>query len=211
MHSTRVTLTIASTRFTEPSDKLLAACKEEDIDTIKAEVAALKKKTAVLDPVDLRNVWQVAYVDSLATLEALGTGKPQVAGRRVEDAFLVIRKRGLELRQVVRRTGPYPNEMQTLTGVWKVTGVRKMRISWLAFEQTGSNQALEGEKVFNATVAYVDTQVMVLEIEGGTIVLEEIEDMDAKLRDWRILDDPKNVLDEGFNPFQAIGNLFKAK
>jgi hypothetical protein len=195
-----------------PSDALLQACKAQDKPKMEAEMLRLATEGSppYTTRKDLCRTWQLTCTETDGALVALGSGRPLDAGLSVMDAFLVIQKDTVEWRQVVRRFGPWPNELYVFKGDWKFRPPDDLRLNWTRFEIANANRGKDGLRKFAVQVAYVDAKALLLRLPQGLLAFEATDTMEDQLTMLRVRQ-PGGAEPSQGNPLSNVLNLFRLR
>ncbi|CAM9891006.1 unnamed protein product, partial [Phaeothamnion confervicola] len=117
---------------------------KRDLSGIAASIKRLSERSG-LKPAQspkLLKDWRLVFASSDDGITALGTGLHKLPLTRMEDMFLTfgggqplsgkaaIASRAVELVEVLRVLGPFPNVRNTLTGTFVGSGVDRLTLSW---------------------------------------------------------------------------------
>lgn len=153
----------------------------------------LVKSTAALD-------YRLAWVESDAAVCAIGSALHRKVGlARLQEVFLTLHRNRLQMFEVIRILGPFPNVKNTLSGSAKFSRKDKsneLTITWQSLiDGTGKENYEGGEsKQVTLDVLHGDEQIIVASLIDETIpndqnrlVFIRDEEMDTTLESLRVL------------------------
>eukprot|EP00614_Pseudopedinella_elastica_P008278 CAMPEP_0172587586 /NCGR_PEP_ID=MMETSP1068-20121228/6612_1 /TAXON_ID=35684 /ORGANISM="Pseudopedinella elastica, Strain CCMP716" /LENGTH=287 /DNA_ID=CAMNT_0013382651 /DNA_START=192 /DNA_END=1055 /DNA_ORIENTATION=+ len=193
--------------------------KERDLAALEASaraVAALSSSEPGLGAGDraasLAGDWRLVWVSGDEALACVGTGLHKLPLTLLEDMFLSLGKPAigakLEVAEILRILGPFPNVRNTLAGTWKPSADGKFGISLVYDTMVDGNGGVikapdgsERRKV-PLTAAYASPgEALCLQAgDGGLLVFAAEADLDGALKALRV-DRPEDW-DEPKEPFK---------
>ncbi|CAM9131171.1 unnamed protein product [Choristocarpus tenellus] len=159
---------------------LMTQCKEKrrDLDAIARTVDGLRTLSSSLKPAQstsLSKDWRLFFVSSDDALSAMGTGLHKLPLTRMEDFFLSISGSGatgrrIEVVEVMRILGPFPNVRNTLKGMCKGVGPNSLSIKYTSMVDGTGKEVKSGkgelDRDFEVDVAFAGMDVMVMALKG---------------------------------------------
>jgi hypothetical protein len=173
---------------------------QERLPTNVNKLKQLVKSTSPLD-------YRLAWIASDAAVCAVGSALHKtIALARLQEVYLTLHRNRLQLFEVVRILGPFPNVKNTLSGAAKfvarpqrpqqVDGDNQMTITWQSLvDGTGKERYEGGEtKLVTLDIMYGDEQLIVARLVNPDIprgedrvVFIRDDDMDKTLETLRVL------------------------
>ncbi|CAN0357578.1 unnamed protein product [Discosporangium mesarthrocarpum] len=186
---------------------LLSECSADtrDLGAIARNVEGLFALSSTLKPSQSPHIdkdWRLIFVSSDETLATVGTGLHKLPLARMEEMFLTfsggLTGRNVEVVEVIRVLGPFPNLRNTLNGNCKVTGPNSLMMRYTRMiDGTGKEmQSGKGEldRVVDVDVVFSGQEVLVLRPKGpsagagagGQLVFRSEPDIGAELAKLRV-------------------------
>lgn len=141
--------------------------------------------------------YRLAWIASDAAMCTIGSALHRtIALARLQEVYLTLHRNRLQMFEVVRILGPFPNVKNTLSGSAKFSPSDQMTISWQSLIDGTGKERLEGAETKEAMldIMHGDDQLIVArlvveDIPNGEncLVFIRDDDMDKNLASLRVL------------------------
>jgi hypothetical protein len=175
--------------------KDVGSAVDRALQRLPINVNQLQQLVKSTNPLDYRLAWIASDVAVCAIGSALHS---KIALARLQEVYLTLHRNRLQMFEVVRILGPFPNVKNTLSGSAKFArqGVDRMTITWQSLIDGTGKENFEGgkTKVAMLDILYGDDQLIVARLVDKDIprgeecvVFIRDTDMDATLENLRVL------------------------
>ena len=185
---------------------LVEPAKGRDMAEIKAKIASLvalsgDSNLRVLAAGKTEHSYGLTFAWDDDAVTRIGTGLHKVPLARMDQMFMTLQSQGgLLLQEVIRIIGPFPNVLNTLSGMTKVVSGREMTFTIdSVIDGTGKELVGEEPRCVNLKVPYASERALIVDAaeEGEDpkyLIFMGEDDVDGKLYDANLGEDKKNKI-----------------